>query len=138
MRKPMEVVEGYHGGCSKGFSGHETQETGKRLKFSSEACRQWSARPQPLSGPLPPLPLLALDQIGPLVTAVIAGGILLVKSTTLAAGLIMVWFLVIITSVDNVIRPYFASRANNTPAFLTFVGAISGLLVKSPITTGPP
>lgn len=72
--------------------------------------------------------MLALVQVGPLVTAVIAGGILLVKGSTLAAGLIMVWFLVIVTSVDNVIRPYFASRANDTPAFLTFLGAISGLL----------
>ena len=128
MRKSLRVGEGYHGGCSKEFSGHETEETGKRLKISSGACRHCSARPQPLIGTFLPLPLLALVQIGPLVTAVIAGGILLVKSTTLAASLIMVWFLVIITSVYNVIRPYFASRAIDTPAFLTFLGVISGLL----------
>jgi predicted PurR-regulated permease PerM len=72
--------------------------------------------------------MLALVQIGPLVTAIIAGGILFMEGAVLAAVLTMVWFLVIVMSVDNLIRPYFASRANDTPAFLTFLGALGGLL----------
>ena len=72
--------------------------------------------------------LLALVQIGPLVTAAVACGILLAQGNALAAGLILIWFLVVVTSVDNLIRPYFASRANDTPAFLTFLGALGGLL----------
>ncbi len=72
--------------------------------------------------------LLALVQVGPLLTAAIACGLLLVQGKVLVAGLVLAWFVVIVTSVDNLIRPYFASRANDTPAFLTFLGALGGLL----------
>jgi predicted PurR-regulated permease PerM len=72
--------------------------------------------------------LLALVQIGPLVTAAIAGGILLMKGAVVPAGLIVIWFLVVVTSVDNLIRPYFTSQANDIPAYLTFLGALGGLL----------
>jgi predicted PurR-regulated permease PerM len=71
--------------------------------------------------------LLALVQIGPLATALIAGGILLMEGALLAAGLTVVWFLVIVMSVDNLIQSHFSSRANNAPAFLTFLGALGGL-----------
>jgi predicted PurR-regulated permease PerM len=72
--------------------------------------------------------LLALVQIGPLAIAVIAGGILLLQGGILAAALTIAWFLVVVMSVDNLIRPYFASQDGDTPAFLTFLGALGGLL----------
>jgi predicted PurR-regulated permease PerM len=62
------------------------------------------------------------------VTAIIACGILLAQGSPVAAALTLVWFVVIVMSVDNLIRPYFASRSNDTPAFLTFLGALGGLL----------
>jgi predicted PurR-regulated permease PerM len=72
--------------------------------------------------------LLALVQVGPLAVAVIAGGILLIQGGVLAAALVIAWFLVVVMSVDNLIRPYFASQDSDTPAFLTFLGALGGLL----------
>jgi predicted PurR-regulated permease PerM len=72
--------------------------------------------------------VLALVQIGPIPAAAFAAGYLIFNGAWLAAVLILLWFLVVVMSVDNLIRPYFASRANDTPAILAFLGALGGLL----------
>jgi predicted PurR-regulated permease PerM len=72
--------------------------------------------------------LLALVQIGPFVTGVIAAVTLFGQGDTLAAVLILLWFLVVVSSVDNLVRPFFAARANDTPGYLAFLGALGGVL----------
>lgn len=72
--------------------------------------------------------LMAMVQVGPIVTGLISGGMLLFDGRPIAAGLIIAWFFLVIGSIDNLIRPYVASRSNETPAFLTFLGAFGGLL----------
>lgn len=72
--------------------------------------------------------LLALVQIGPLVVLIVADGILISQGSYLAAFLLAVWFLLVVMSVDNVIRPYFASRRSSVPGILIFLGTIGGFL----------
>lgn len=71
---------------------------------------------------------MALVQIGPVVTGAIAAGILFMQGDTLAAVLMLAWFLVVVGSIDNLIRPHFAARTNDTPGYLAFLGALGGIL----------
>lgn len=72
--------------------------------------------------------LLALVQIGPLAVIVVADGILLAQGSWVTAVLLTAWFLIVVTSADNLIRPYFASHNTSVPGILTFLGAIGGFL----------
>jgi predicted PurR-regulated permease PerM len=72
--------------------------------------------------------LLALVQIGPVVVGAIAAGILGAQGETFAAILMFLWFLVVIASVDNLIRPHFAARSTDMPGYLAFIGGLSGVL----------
>jgi predicted PurR-regulated permease PerM len=72
--------------------------------------------------------LLALVQIGPVVTGAIATAVLFAQGESLSAVLILLWFLVVVASVDNLIRPLFAARSIAMPGYLAFLGALSGVL----------
>jgi len=72
--------------------------------------------------------LLALMQIGPLVVLLVADAILLVEGDFLGATLLTLWFVVVVMSADNLMRPYFASRGSSLPSMLSFLGAVGGFL----------
>jgi len=72
--------------------------------------------------------LLALVQVGPFVVLVVADAILLIQGAYLSTVLITLWFVVIVMSADNLVRPYFASRGSDLPAILSFLGAVGGFL----------
>jgi len=72
--------------------------------------------------------LLALVQIGPLVIMILAAGFLALQQSYLPAGLMVFWFLGVVMMIDNLIKPWFAARSDVVPAFLTFLGAIGGIL----------
>lgn len=72
--------------------------------------------------------LLALMQVGPILVIIVADIILIVEGSYMTAALLTLWFVVVVMSVDNFIRPYFASRGSDMPSILTFLGAIGGLI----------
>lgn len=72
--------------------------------------------------------LLALVQIGPVATGAIATVVLFARGESLSAILVLMWFLVVVASADNLIRPFFAAKSNAMPAYLAFLGALSGVL----------
>jgi predicted PurR-regulated permease PerM len=72
--------------------------------------------------------LLAIVQIGPIVVMLAADVILVMEGRYLAAALVTAWFLGVVMSADNVIRPYFASRGTAMPAVIAFLGSIGGLM----------
>ncbi|MBF9030123.1 AI-2E family transporter [Rhodobacterales bacterium HKCCE3408] len=72
--------------------------------------------------------LLALVQIGPFVVLLVAEAILLSTGSYLAGVLLAAWFLGVVMTVDNVIRPYFTSQGSNVPGIITFLGTVGGLL----------
>jgi predicted PurR-regulated permease PerM len=72
--------------------------------------------------------LLAMVQIGPLVVLLVAVTILVLQQSYLSAVFLALWFLVVVMSVDNLVRPYFASKGSDVPGIVTFLGAIGGFL----------
>lgn len=72
--------------------------------------------------------LAALIQLGPVVTLLIADAILIARGDHLAAVLVTLWFLGVVMTVDNVIKPYFARRGAPLPGLLAFLGGIGGIL----------
>lgn len=72
--------------------------------------------------------LLALVQVGPLLILLVAVGILLSKGAYLAAIGLSVWFLTVVMTVDNLIRPYFSTQASSLPGIIAFLGTIGGFL----------
>jgi predicted PurR-regulated permease PerM len=72
--------------------------------------------------------LLAMVQVGPVIVGAIAAGLLVAQGDTLLAVLMLLWFLVVVASVDNLIRPRFTARSSETPGYLAFLGALSGVI----------
>jgi predicted PurR-regulated permease PerM len=72
--------------------------------------------------------VLAIIQVGPLVIGLVAVVMLLIEGAYLPALLIGLWFGVVVTSVDNLVKPMFTGRGDNMPNFLTFLGSIGGLI----------
>jgi predicted PurR-regulated permease PerM len=71
--------------------------------------------------------ILALIQVGPLIVLIIASGLLLSDGDYTTTFFLAVWFLGIVMSVDNLIRPYFTSHGTGLPWILAFLGTIGGL-----------
>jgi predicted PurR-regulated permease PerM len=72
--------------------------------------------------------LLALVQIGPIVVLTVADIILLWRGDYLAAMLLTLWFVTVVMTVDNLIKPYFTSRGTDLPGILAFLGTVGGFL----------
>lgn len=72
--------------------------------------------------------LMALVQIGPVIVLIVAEGLLLYEGEYLTGALLAAWFLGVVMSADNVIRPYFASKGSDLPGILSFLGSIGGLI----------
>jgi len=72
--------------------------------------------------------LMALVQIGPVLVLIVAEGLLIYEGRYLAAVLLALWFVIVVMSVDNLIRPYFASKGSDLPGILSFLGSIGGFL----------
>jgi predicted PurR-regulated permease PerM len=71
--------------------------------------------------------VLALIQVGPLFVLIIAAGLLLSEGDTTTVFFLAVWFLGVVMSVDNLVRPYFTSHGTGLPWILAFLGTIGGL-----------
>lgn len=71
--------------------------------------------------------VMALVQIGPLLVLVIAVTVALAQGHIITAIVLTAWFLGVVMTVDNVIRPYFTSRRGEIPWLLAFLGTIGGL-----------
>ena len=72
--------------------------------------------------------LLALVQIGGLVVLLVADTILLLEGSYLKAAMVTVWFLGVVMTVDNLIKPLISSKGTNIPAIILFLGTIGGFL----------
>ena len=72
--------------------------------------------------------LLALVQIGAAAVLVVAEIILISKGSYLAGLGLALWFIVVVMSADNIIRPYFASKGSDVPGILSFLGSVGGFL----------
>jgi len=72
--------------------------------------------------------LLALVQIGALVVLLVADTILLLEGAHLKAFLVTIWFLGVVMTADNFIKPYISSKGSNVPAIVLLLGTIGGFL----------
>ncbi|WP_218081982.1 AI-2E family transporter [Anthocerotibacter panamensis] len=54
---------------------------------------------------------------------------LLMQGKLLAAGLLFIWGLGVVSTIDNVLKPYFISQGTGIPFLLVFFGVLGGLLV---------
>ncbi len=72
--------------------------------------------------------LLALVQVGAFVVLFVADVILVLEGEYLSAVLVTAWFLVVVMTADNFIKPYFSSQGTNLPGILAFLGTIGGFL----------
>ena len=72
--------------------------------------------------------LLALVQIGPVVVLVIAEAILLFEAQYLTALLLALWFVGVVMTVDNLIRPLITSKGTSLPGIIAFLGTIGGFI----------
>lgn len=72
--------------------------------------------------------VLALTPIGPPLVYVPASAYLAVEGRYLAAGLLLAWGILVISSVDNVIRSWFLSGTASIPFFLGLLGLLGGVV----------
>ena len=72
--------------------------------------------------------LASLIQIGPIVTLVVADCILILSGDHMGALLVTIWFLSVVMTCDNFIKPYFTQRGAALPGLLAFLGGIGGIL----------
>lgn len=72
--------------------------------------------------------LLALVQVGAFVVLLVADIILIIEGAHLSAILVTAWFLGVVMTADNLIKPYFSKQGTNLPAILAFLGTIGGFL----------
>lgn len=71
--------------------------------------------------------ILALTPVGAPLVYLPAGAWLLVEGRYLAGGLFLAWGLLVVSSVDNVIRSWFLSGAARIPFFLGLLGLLGGV-----------
>lgn len=71
---------------------------------------------------------LTVIQIGPLPVLIPAGLILLGDGAYLVAAILAIWFIAVVTPADNLVRPYFSSRASSLPGLFAFLGTVGGFL----------
>ncbi len=72
--------------------------------------------------------LMAMVQIGPILTMIIAATILVSQGSYMVALLLVIWFVAVVMTADNLIRPWFTSRSAGVPSILSFLGSLGGLL----------
>ena len=71
--------------------------------------------------------LLALIQIGPFLVFIPLSIWLWADGHVWQAAFVFLWGIVVVNTVDNIVRPMIASKDSNLPASLAFLGALGGL-----------
>ena len=71
--------------------------------------------------------LLALTQIGPFLVFIPLAVFLWADGQTWAAAFVLAWGLIVVNSIDNVVKPYISSKDSDVPASIAFIGALGGL-----------
>ena len=61
-------------------------------------------------------------------TLVVADCILILSGDHMGALLVTIWFLSVVMTCDNFIKPYFTQRGAALPGLLAFLGGIGGIL----------
>jgi len=69
-----------------------------------------------------------LVQIGPVVVLIVAEAILLFEARYLVAVLLALWFVGVVMTVDNLIRPLITSHGTSLPGIIAFLGTVGGFL----------
>lgn len=77
--------------------------------------------------------LMALTPIGPALVYVPVALTLVVSGRYIAAGLLLAWGVIVVGTVDNLIRSWFVSDAARIPVFFSLFGALGGLVAFGPI-----
>ena len=71
--------------------------------------------------------ILCIAQLGPAIVLAPCVGWLYWQGATGAATLLLIWMVVVLT-LDNVLRPYLMTKGANLPMLLMFAGVLGGLL----------
>jgi predicted PurR-regulated permease PerM len=71
--------------------------------------------------------LLGLTQIGPVLVFLPLTLWLWADGQTWAAAFVFVWGMLVVNTVDNLVRPFLTSKDGDIPASLAFIGALGGV-----------
>lgn len=71
--------------------------------------------------------LLGLTQIGPFLVFIPLALWLWANGQTWPAAFVFVWGMLVVNTVDNLVRPFLVSKDSDIPASLAFIGALGGV-----------